>query len=228
MRIAAALAIGRRAEAGLAHALAEALWAEPDFFVRETMTWAVTRLGEAALPAVVDAAGPGRPPGVRAQALHVLSKFADPETVDVLLGYITDPDPAVARKSRWALGRIGEPRAVPHLVALLGADGDEERNALTDVVSEFGSGAVPSLVGALGADDRKVRRHAADVLCHIGHPGAEGAARALGEAVEDADPQVAVAALMALGELRGEAARRKIESLRETGGPGIRGIAARL
>jgi len=228
VRNTAALAIGSQFEIGCANALVDALWAEPDFFVRETMTWAVTRLEEATRPAVLAASGPDRSSEVRVQALHVLSKFANPETVDAVLPYITDPDEGVARKARWALARIREHRAVPHLVALLGDHGLEERNALTDDVAAFGSAAVPALVEALGSDDQVVRRHAADILCYIGHPDAEDAAEALGAAVEDPESMVAVAALMALGELRGDVARQKIERAREAGDPQLRGIAERL
>lgn len=224
----AALAIGRQYKVDLAKALVEALWNEPDFFVRETMTWAATRLEEATLPAVLAAVGPDRPVEVRTQALHVVSKFANPETVDAVLPYITDPEEAVARKARWALGRIKEPSAIPHLVALLGAQGVEERNALTDDVSAFGSDAVPALVEALGSKDPVVRRHAADIFCYIGHPAAEEAAGPLGEAARDTDPQVAIAALMALGELHSDTARRKVEDVRENGSPQVSAIAERL
>ncbi|WP_329496107.1 HEAT repeat domain-containing protein [Kitasatospora herbaricolor] len=228
VRNTAALAIGSQSETGCADVLVDALWAEQDFFVRETMTWAVTRLEEATRPTVLAAVGEDRPSAVRVQALHVVSKFANPETVDAVLPFVTDPDEAVARKARWALGRIKEPRAVPHLLALLGEQDSEERNALTDDVAAFGSAAVPALVEALGSDDHGVRRHAADVLCYIGHPDAEDAAEALGAAVADPESPVAMAALMALGELRGEVARTQIEAAREAGDPRVRGAAERL
>jgi HEAT repeat protein len=228
VRNTAALAIGSQAESECADVLVETLWAELDFFVRETMTWAVTRLEDGTRPAVLAAAGPDQAPHVRVQALHVISKFANPETVDAVLPYVTDPDEAVARKARWALGRIGEPRAVPHLIALLGSHGIEERNALTDDVAAFGSAAVPALVAALESDDQVVRRHAADILCYIGHPDAEDAAEALGAAVKDPEPLVAVAALMALGELRGDAARQQIEAARGAADPQVSGTAERL
>jgi HEAT repeat protein len=224
----AALAIGRQYKVEFADTLTEALWAESDFFVRETMTWAVTRLEEATVGAVVAATAADRPVEVRTQALHVLSKFADPDTVDAVLPHITDQEEAVARKARWALGRIGEPRVVPQLIALLGAHAVEERNALTDNVAAFGSAAVPALVEALGAQDPVVRRHAADILCYIGHPDAEDAAEELGSAVRDTDRQVAIAALMALGELRGDVALRQIEEARGAADPRLRGIAERL
>ncbi|MFI1369000.1 HEAT repeat domain-containing protein [Streptomyces griseochromogenes] len=228
VRNTAALAIGSQFETELADVLVEALWAELDFFVRETMTWSVTRLEEATRPAVLAAAAPDRSSEVRVQALHVLSKFANPETVDAVLPYITDADEEVARKARWALGRIQEPRAVPHLVALLGAHDLEVRNALTSDVAAFGAAAVPALVEALGSGDDVVRRHAADILCYIGHPDAETAAEALGAAVGDAESQVAMSALMALGELSGEVARQKIEAAREAEDPQVRGVAQRL
>ncbi|WP_328334777.1 MULTISPECIES: HEAT repeat domain-containing protein [unclassified Streptomyces] len=229
MRNAAALEIGKQREIGCGNSLVEALWREPDFFVRETMTWAVTRLEEATRPAVLAAITVDQSSEVRVQALHVVSKFANPETADAVLPHIKDPDELVARKARWALGRIREPRAVPHLIALLGDHGrEEERNALTDDVAAFGSAAVPALVRALGSDDQVVRRHAADILCYIGHPDAEDAAEALGAAVEDPESLVAVAALMALGELHGDVARQMVETAREAEDSKIKGIAERL
>lgn len=228
VRYEAAMAVGTRCETECADPLVNALWTEPDFFVRETMTWAVLRLEEDTRLAVLAAVATDQSPDVRTRALHVLSKFANPETVDAVLAHINDPDAVVARKARWALSRIREPRAVPHLVALLGEHEAEERNALTDDVAAFGSAAIEFLVEALASDVAAVRLHAADVLCYIGHPDAEQAADQLGAAVRDREVSVAIAALMALGELRGGAAQKHMEQARDSPVPQLRTIAERL
>lgn len=228
IRQASALSLGERADPACAEELVEILWAEEDFFVRETVTWAVTRVKEAALPAVLTALRDGRSPEVRTQALHVLSKFADPGTLEDLLPLVDDHDGAVARKARWALARIGDPRAVPCLIELMGGSDEEEKNSLTDDLAAFGAAAVPALVGTLGSPDAGLRRHAADVLCFIGHPDAEDAVGSLGATAHDPDPLVAVSALMALDELHAEEARQHVQALRSAADPRVRAVAERL
>jgi HEAT repeat protein len=228
VRQVAVIALGERADPATADALVAQLFAEPDFFVRDTLTWAVTRLGASALPAVLAGLDEQRAPEVRTQALHTLSKIADPATVNAIVTLIDDDEPAVSAKARWALGRIGDPRVVPQLADRLGANTTEVQNALTDVLASFGSGAVPTLVDALGHSDAAVRQHAADVLCHVGHPDAEPAAHALGEAAADPESAVAVSAVMALGELEGPEAERALERAAELPDARVSAVAARL
>ncbi|WP_327293753.1 MULTISPECIES: HEAT repeat domain-containing protein [unclassified Streptomyces] len=229
MRNAAALEIGKQREIECGNSLVDALWREPDFFVRETMTWAVTRLKEATRPAVLAAITVDQSPEVRVQACTSSASSPTPRRQ-------TPFCPISRTRTSWSHARpagrsaaSGSPGRSPHLIALLGDQvREEERNALTDDVAAFGSAAVPALVCALGSDDRVVRRHAADILCYIGHPDAEDAAEALGAAVEDPESLVAVAALMALGELHGDVARQMVETAREAEDGKIKGIAERL
>lgn len=224
----AVIALGERADPATADALVAQLFAEPDFFVRDTLTWAVTRLGSSALPAVLAGLGEQRGPEVRTQALRTLSKVADPTTVSAILTLIDDDEPAVSAKARWALARIGDPRVVPELADRLGAKTPEVQNALTDVLASFGSGAVPTLVDALAHPDAAVRQHAADVPCHVGHPDAEPAPGALGQAAADTESAVAVSAVMALGELQGPDAEHALERAAELPDPRVSAVAARL
>lgn len=223
-----ALALGERADASTLDAVLERLWAEPDFFVRETLAWAVARVGAVAIPGVRQALGADRSSGVRTQALHVLSKIADPSTVDDLVPLVDDPDEAVAAKARWALARIGDARAIPLLAAHLGAADAEARNALTDVLAAFGAAAVPTLVAGLVDERPVVRAQAAEALGRIGSQDADPAVTALGSAAEDADAEVAVSALMALGAIDGEDARAAIQRATSAGDPRIRAVAERL
>lgn len=228
VRQSAALALGKRARATDADALLAQLWVEPDFFVRDTLTWAVLRLSDASLPGVLSALDGNDDPAVRTQALHVLSKIADPTTTDRILPYLDDENDSVAAKARWALGRIGDHRVVPKLTERLGAEQIEVRNALTEVLTSFGSGAVSSLIEKLRDRNPNVRQHASEVLCFIGDPDSAPALDALVAATNDPETAVAVSALMALGELRGDRAEQALEDATSSSNPRIRAVATRL
>lgn len=223
MRQGAALRLGELADPAAAPELVTRLWSEHDFFVRETLTWAVMRVKDAATPLVQAALAR---PETRPQALHVLSKIADPATTDAIVPLAADDDVDVAAKARWALTRIGDPRAIPVLAAHLGADDVNSRNGLTRDLASFGAAAVPSLVTALTSDEPPVRRHAAEVLCFIG-PRAEGATAALAEALKDTDDQVRLSAAMALYELRTPKAKAVLSGHTEAQDPRLRALANR-
>ena len=179
----AAVALGQVPHAELADELAELLWSEPDFFVRETLTWVLVRTPQESAAAAVSALTSSRSPdSTRLQALHLLSKIADPIAVDAasaVAGLLDHENPLVADKARWTLARIGGPEAVPALVAQLGEADAAARDSLTTALAQLGASAVGPLVGSLSAADPLVRSHAADVLCFIG-----AAAEAAGVAIQ--------------------------------------------
>lgn len=195
-----AIALGQLADPRLAPQIANLLWQEGDFFVRETLTWVLTRTPAAATGEAARALeNPNA--GVRLQALHLLSKVADPSSVAVVARHIDDADPAVADKARWALARIGDPSVIPVLVDRLGTTEVAARDGLTAALSQFGAPAVPTVTAALGHDAATVRAHAADVLCFIGAPAAQEAIPALTDRLGDDHPDVRLAATLALREL---------------------------
>lgn len=195
----AAVAIGQRSDPTLAPAIAELLWDEPDFFVRETLTWVLTRTPATAVEAAIDALHDTEV-GVRLQALHLLSKLADPDSSAKVAKHIDDPNPVVADKARWALARIGDPSAIPLLVQQLGATDLTTRDSMTNTLSQFGTPAVPTVAAALHHADPSVRAHAADVLCYIGSPAHE-AIPPLTHGLYDDHPDVRLACALALREL---------------------------
>lgn len=225
VRQTAALGLGQSADPAAVAALVARLWSEQDFFVRDTLTWAVTRVPETATPLLLDALA-GADTASRVQALHVLSKIADPATTDAILPLATDEDPDVAAKARWALTRIGDPRTIPTLAAHLGSGDSISQNALTRDLASFDRAVVPCLVTALTSNEAPVRRHAAEVLTFIG-PGAEGATDALTEALQDTDDDVRLSAAMALYELRTPTARVALSRHTEADDPRLRAIAKR-
>lgn len=198
VRLRAALRLGTLADATVAADLVALLVSEPDPFVRETLTWAVVRQAEAAVPHLI-AALDGEDPS-RVQVLHALSKIQDPASVEHVFPLVDDPDPEVAAKAWWVLGRTRHAASASVLVQRLGQQDDEHRGALTRALEQLGEPAVPGLGEALSADDASVRRHAAEALVAIGAP-AVGALDELVAAAEGPDRELAMLALEALAPL---------------------------
>lgn len=197
-----ALRLGTLADASMAAELVSLLVSEDDFYVRETLTWAVVAHAEAAFPLLLKALDRNGPS--RVQVLHALSKIRNPEAVESIIPLADDPDPAVAAKAWWALGRIGDPRGLPTLLHHLGDTDSDRRQALTAALAQFGEPAVPTLAERLTDATQPVtyRRHVAEILTAIEDPGARAAVDALVATVEHDDKEVAVVAIGALAQLR--------------------------
>lgn len=226
VRQAAALELGTLAVSATAPALVAQLWSERDFFVRDTISWAAARVADAAVPLLLDALD-STDPASRVQSLHVLSKIADPSTLDAILPLADDSNSDVAAKARWALTRIGDPRTIPILTRHLGTGDDSRWNSLTRELATFGEAAVPALTAALSDAAPTVRRHAAEVLCFVG-PSAEAAMNALATALDDADADVRTSAAMALFDLDTPSTRAILARQVESRDPRLRAIAKRV
>ncbi|MPY67910.1 MerR family transcriptional regulator [Deinococcus sp. SDU3-2] len=224
VRIRAALDLGAAQHRAALPELIGRLGSEPDFFVRENLTWATVRMGPDAVPLLLkllespDAA-------TRLQAVHTLSKIADPASAGALNRVVHDPDDEVARKAIFALGQMGNPEALSTLMAGIGHPDPERRTTLSTALVAFGEAALRPLLETLRHPDGQKRTHAADVLGLLGDPVA---APALTEALLDDTWEVRFAALSALGHLPGEDARRGIEQAAQVADPRLRAVAQRL
>jgi elongation factor Ts len=228
VRLRAAAELGRRRAVDAAPALVERLGLERDFFIRETLTWAILRIGDNALPYLHQALWSPRWLA-RRQAAHVISKRGRQEDGALLLPLIMDEVDAVASRAYAAAGQIHDPSLVPALVGQLSRGDAEHRNALTAALVQFGGAAVPALVEALRSDPRaEARRHAADTLALVGSPDADRAALALAEALGDPDRQVRMAALNAVGQLRSPFATLVVNRAAQSPEPALRHLAVRL
>ncbi len=164
-RLRAVLAAGSAPEPALLEALAGRLGAEPDPFVREALSWALTRLPPAqVLPRLRRELDSGSA-RARAQALHTLSKIGDPGTrawiTDDLL---RDPDDEVARTAwRVAVALVPEDRAADLAGTLAGQLGRGDRAvrlSLSRALVALGEVVRPVLARAAAHPDPVVAAHA--------------------------------------------------------------------
>ena len=224
VRIESALAIGKLADPSALPALLERLGAEPDFFVRENVTWAVVRLGDVGVLPLIELLR-GADESFRFNAAHALSKLADARAVPALVSLLDDPSPALVQKAVYALGRIGDARALPMLVARVGVGSRELRSTVNEALEAFGAMAVPLLIGRLDDGDRAVRVELTEILGVI---GGAAAARALAVALQDQAWEVRFAAVNALRHVDDAAATTALTTATSDAHPQVRMLATRM
>ncbi|MGW1542008.1 HEAT repeat domain-containing protein [Streptomyces sp. NPDC002309] len=165
-RLRAALALGTGPDPAFVDRLVERCAVEPDFSVRETLTWALTRHAPSlTVPKLVRELR-SEHAQARSQALHTLSKVGDrrawPAITRTLL---TDADDEVAR-SAWraavALVPEGEERGLADvLTTQLARGGRRTRLSLSRALIGLGEEVVvPALRDAMADAVPQVREHA--------------------------------------------------------------------
>jgi len=170
-RLQAVLAIGTAADATDLDALIARCAVEPDFFVRDMLTWALTRLPtHAVVPRLVDEVERGTTQA-RSQALHTLSKIADTSTHSVVVACVTDPDDEVARAAwRAAVATVpdaGAPALGEVLVSQLGRGDRAVQLSLSQALVALGADVIVPLLVSRSGDP-----HAAATLRLLADPAA--------------------------------------------------------
>ena len=190
-RLQAALSVGTTAESRHLGVLIHRCRLEPDFFVRDMLTWAITRMpAEAAVPLLITELS-SDVPQAQGQALHTLSKIGDPrgwramDPDDIGTDLIAHPDTEVAR-SAWRAAVALVPgddreRLASALVTQLGRGDMETQKSLSRAVVSLGEDLVSVLDGRLQAEEETVRTHAMATRDMFTDPDA-GFAHALSEA----------------------------------------------
>ncbi|MGW4674923.1 HEAT repeat domain-containing protein [Streptomyces sp. NPDC004324] len=165
VRLRAALEAGTAPDPRFVGGLVERCAVEPDFFVRDMLTWALTRHPVSlTLPALVRELGSERPQA-RSQALHTLSKIGDPRAWPAITpALLRDADDEVAR-SAWRAAVVlvpedGKPALAEALATRLGHGGRETRLSLSRALVALGEAVLPALRAAGTAADPRVRVHA--------------------------------------------------------------------
>ncbi|MFF5360402.1 HEAT repeat domain-containing protein [Streptomyces scabiei] len=162
VRLQAALAAGSAPDPVFLEALVEQCAVDPDFFVRDMLSWALTRLSpEITLPRIRKELDSERSQA-RSQALHTLSKIDDKSTwAWITRDHLRDADDEVARTA-WRVAVVLVPE-------------DEEKDLADELVLQLGRGS------------RSVQLSLSRALVDLG----EVIKPALEKAAEDPDPDVA-------------------------------------
>jgi HEAT repeat protein len=221
-RLSAATALGEARETRALPALLQAMRGEPDLYVRETITWALVRLGELAIQPLVDALRHEHAQ-VRQDAAHALGKIGDSRALNALISILADNEVRVVIKSVQALGQIGAGAATPALMPLLGHSHAELRATLSTALGQLRHAALPLLIRAINDERLAVREHALEALGLIGGADAEAA---LITATRDAQAAVRLAAAMALSECATPAARAALQAVLTDSDARVRAAAA--
>ncbi|GGV16024.1 hypothetical protein GCM10010260_64250 [Streptomyces filipinensis] len=165
VRLQAALAVGSNPDPGFLETLVERCAVEPDFFVRDMLSWALTRLPpEITLPRIRQELDSGRTQA-RSQALHTLSKIGDSSAwAWITRDMLRDADDEVARTA-WRVAVALVPEAVKRdladaLVMQLGRGDREVRLSLSRALVDLGDVSTPALEQAAAHPDPVVAAHA--------------------------------------------------------------------
>lgn len=164
IRLRAALHAGSNPDPELVPQLLARCAVEPDFYVRDMLTWALTRHDpEQVTPAVLAELGGGSQ--ARSQALHTLSKLGDPRTRTAITpALIADPDDDVARSAWRAAVALTPDDEAPALAAALsgqfGRGGIDVQRSLSRALVELGDAATPVIDAAAESSSPVVSRHA--------------------------------------------------------------------
>ncbi|WP_248279018.1 HEAT repeat domain-containing protein [Brevibacterium sp. 'Marine'] len=169
-RLQAAMAIGTRAEPRDLDVLIARCRIEPDFFVRDMLTWALTRLpADDTVPRLIAELDSPLPQAI-SQSLHTLSKIGDvrawpamdPARIGTAL--IAHADTEVARSAwRAAVALVpGDNRGelASALMSQLGRGDLEMQKSLSRAIVSLGEDLVSVVDERLHAEDDTVRAHA--------------------------------------------------------------------
>ncbi|MFF0449847.1 HEAT repeat domain-containing protein [Streptomyces sp. NPDC004609] len=165
VRLQAALAVGTTPDAGFIGKLIERCAIEPEFYVREMLTWALTRhAASMTVPVLLDEVRSERAQA-RSQALHTLSKIGDRQAWPAITpALLSDADDEVAR-SAWRAAVVLVPEGEEHALAValatqLGRGERETQLSLSRALIALGEVMLPTLGAATTALDPRVRAHA--------------------------------------------------------------------
>lgn len=165
VRLRAAMAVGTAPDPRFVDKLIERCAIEPEFLVRDMLTWALTRHpSSTTVPRLIDELRSERAQA-RSQALHTLSKVADPRAWPAITReLLTDADDEVAR-SAWRAAVVLVPEderteLAAVLASRLGRGERPMRQSLSRALIALGEVILPILRAAEASPDPRVRTHA--------------------------------------------------------------------
>jgi HEAT repeat protein len=164
-RLHSALVAGTNPDPRFIEILVNRCAVEPDFFVRDMLTWALTRHSSSqTVPRLLDEVRVGVPQA-RSQALHTLSKIGDPRGWSAIsTAVLRDPNDEVAR-SAWRAAVILVPaerqaELAEELCTQLGRGDRDLQRSLSRAIAALGDVARPPLGDRAAHGDARIRTHA--------------------------------------------------------------------
>lgn len=177
-RLRAAMLLGGHPDPSVVAALVQRCAVEPDFFVRDMLTWALTRLPEAVTLPKLLAELTSEQAQARSQALHSLSKINNRSVYPSIVGtLLRDPDDEVARTAwRAAVALVPEDKEealAVELVSQLGRGDRDVRLSLSRALVGLGTAALPALAASVNSSAPTTREHAHATLLLLRDPEAD-------------------------------------------------------
>lgn len=165
VRLQAAMAVGTTPDPRFIDKLIERCAIEPEFFVRDMLTWALTRHSASmTVPELLNEVRSERAQA-RSQALHTLSKIGDRQAWPAITrALLSDADDEVAR-SAWRAAVVlvpegEEPELAAVLSTQLGRGERETQLSLSRALIALGEVIMPTLRAAMTDLEPRVRAHA--------------------------------------------------------------------
>ncbi|KQC07723.1 MAG: hypothetical protein APR55_00700 [Methanolinea sp. SDB] len=144
-----------------------------------------------------------------------------PPAVDRLIESMQNENPAVVRSCAWILGRIGDTKAIPHLIGTMGHPERNVRREACDSLAGMGDAAVLPLARSFRDGEVPVRHCAMEALWMIGGPAVEH----VSDLLNDPSPDVRRRAALLLGEIGARSAADPLSRLLGDENPSVRRIA---
>ncbi|MGK7939892.1 MAG: HEAT repeat domain-containing protein [Crocosphaera sp.] len=143
-------------------------------------------------------------------------------TTDSLFDRLKHPNPHLREQAMLEIAQSRDENTIPHLMSILDQEDTTYRRAAVKTLGVIGVDSVPSVVEALlHSDNVTVRGSAAKALAQIAVnypdiPFPEAGLQGLKAAINDPNPVVHIASVMALGEMGSAAFDILVESLNTT------------
>ncbi|WP_434683807.1 HEAT repeat domain-containing protein [Pseudanabaena minima] len=137
------------------------------------------------------------------------------------------PNPNVRNQAMWGIADNYDAEVINRLMALLDEEDTTYRRAAVKTLGAIGHETVTPLVTALlNSDNMTVRSSAAKalaqvVICHPDEPLSDEGVQGLRSALQDPNPVVNIAAVMAMGEIGAPVVHLLIEALQTTENPAL-------
>lgn len=169
VRLRAVMALGSKPDPAYAETLVERCAVEPDFFVRDMLSWALAQLPSKIVLPMIRQELYSASDQARSQAIHTLSKIADPSTYPwITREMLRDPDDTTAMTAWRAAGVLvpAEEKSslVEELVRHLGRGDESVQRSLSRTLINLGEVITPVLEKAAQDPDPAVAWHASEIL----------------------------------------------------------------